>query len=931
MPVQLSQTERALLLLDEHEDERDSLEVPFVLCQEGMAERLGLQVQNMSRTLSKMLEEGLISERLAHVSGAGRRRKVYRLASEGSSVISRLKEDLSDLTVRVTDAATAKDMPLRELLRMVSERGWEPSLLQLTDLAAAGPIRIGDLHVKKDSSTRPSTMAVGKPDFTPIVGRQTELARLRAAFWNGGEREVLIWGLPGMGKTSLGSALFEEAKEKGPCLWYSIKEYDSGDQLLGVLTAFLRDCGLKSINITGGERSRLFGPLVGDLAKWKGCIFIDDVHKAEASMMGAVNLIIEACKAQDGTRLVLMSRLKLDGFSENDPELLGIELNGLSAEASKELAKNLGMVGPLPRSMGSTRNPLLIQIAARSQLGDAGDEAQEYVAQIWKGLSEEERRCLRSLSVHRDFVPVSALPTDTDTVLKLRSKGMVLQRGSTFQVHDMLGEMILAMVPEEELRGLHAQAWRFYRGLEQNSMEGFFHLAHSGDARTFLAELDDAGESMDRPEELFGLIGTVSIKNTDAAMETRLRYWKGRALASLGRYDEAMAEYQAVIESVQKDKAMEGKALEGMADIHHMVERWDEALSTYRAALAEFENSDDIDSQVREWLNIGRTMRMRGDHTAALDAYRRAAELRPSDQRLSALIANNRAMVLWGAGQGQEAEDEFRRSVKIGREAKDDVAEGMALRNLADMYRENLRHEEMMLALKDASEAFLRAKAYDEFAETQVTMGRHLINSGRPQSGVDLLFMAMSRVQGTAILPGPTVTRATLGIEAMSALRDMGKSKEALALGKELLRMHRLPLDVTAKVEIEMALALKDVGSLDLSWYHLCSAERALTESGDQTGLTLVLIEKGEVEEQRGHAEEAAYLYREASWRAQGNGDGLGMGTSLEYLAFIIGLGTEEGRNAAERAIKAYDESGIIGRSERIRAAMVEAGSLPAP
>lgn len=925
MVVSFSHSEKVLLLLEDHDHYRDALEVPFTLCQEGMAEGLGLQLQNMSRTLSKMQAEGLISERLAHVRGVGRRRKVYRLTVEGRDSVSELVDDIRTREVMVVEGGTSRTMLVGELIGMLSSRGKTIPMLALAEALSARSFSLDDLPAGTQRSTVPSrSMAIGKPDPTVVVGREKELETLANLLDDPRVKDILIWGLPGMGKTALGMALFDRLDGKRPLFWYTVKDFNSESSFLDPFLSMLRGSGrqMTSTTLPSSDLAKLYAPLVSDLARWKGVIFIDDVHKAVGGMEMVLNLILEACEAQNGTKLIFMSRKMVRAFSQNKEGLVDMELQGLTPADAAEVIRRAGPQGVPPSLEGVNGNPLLIQMVLRAGRG-AGPKAHvDYVDDLWALLTPEEKQGLKALSVYRDFVPPSALPVDTTIVMDLRAKGIVEQRGSSFLVHDLVRDRILQLMNDEERRRFHRMAWDHYSRTTQDEqlMEGLYHLMESGDHLEFVRVLERKGRAcLDRPDDLIPLVDKVLATAGDGGSRYTLLYWRARALLSVERYDEASRDIELILAATDLDQGTRALALECMADLHNLVDEWDEALARYRETLAQYEASGDVVSQVREWLNIGRTLRIRGDHQASLDAYHRAAELRPKDQRLKASIANNQGMVLWDAGKMNEAEVKFRESIRLSRSNNDAASEGMALQNLADMYQESLRYDEMMLAARDASDAFLRAASYDDFVDMQVRIASHLEESGRPQQGLDVLLKALTKVQGTLLGPGPAASRVELGLKAMAICRNMGRSREALEIGASLEDARHVPPGILARSDLEQALAAEDLGELDRAWDHLLGAEAKLTEVGDQVGLTLILIEKGEVEERRGNAEAAAKLYREAVWRAEGTGDMMGLATALEYLVYIIGIEEDEGRRAAKRAMATYHELGLPERSERMR------------
>ncbi|MCE5295615.1 MAG: tetratricopeptide repeat protein, partial [Euryarchaeota archaeon] len=616
-------------------------------------------------------------------------------------------------------------------------------------------------------------------------------------------------------------------------------------------------------------------------------------------------------------------RMMNRAFSHNREDLVDVELQGLRPSDAEEVVRRAGHEADGLSLEGTKGNPLLIQMAVRSRGGEEPRSPSDYVDNLWSHLSEKERECLKALAIYREFVPPAALNKDTDVIFDLRAKGIVQKRESWVMLHDLIGSRVRQLTAEEERVPLHKTAWEYYSKLPDRDhlMEGMYHLAEAGDRELFVDVLDRNGESLlDRPDDLIALVDKMRPKVADRTSDLTLLFWRARALLSLERYDDAERALDTILTAEEVGPKMKGSALETLADLHHMVEEWDEALAGYKKALAHYEASRDPGSQAREWLNIGRTLRIRGDRTASLEAYDRAESLVPKDKRLIALIFNNRGMVEWGAGRLEEAEREFRESIRRSRENKDPLSEGMALQNLVDLYQESLRYDEMMLAGRDASDAFIRADDFDSYANMQIGIASHLERSGRPHQALEVLQQALSKIKGSVLAPGHASTRAKISISEMEMFRRMGRPRESIEAGRGFERSKTLPADVAARLGLEMALAEADLGELDKALSHLDMAASLLTEAGDQVGLILVLIEKGEIEERRGNSEEASKLYREAAWRADGTGDKMGLATALEYLFYIIGNEMEEGRMAKERAIRTYDELALPERAARIEA-----------
>ncbi len=66
---------------------------PPELTQDGIANALGIGRNNIPRILKKLMKDGLIEEKKAHVHGAKHRRKVYILTPKGFLKVIELREE----------------------------------------------------------------------------------------------------------------------------------------------------------------------------------------------------------------------------------------------------------------------------------------------------------------------------------------------------------------------------------------------------------------------------------------------------------------------------------------------------------------------------------------------------------------------------------------------------------------------------------------------------------------------------------------------------------------------------------------------------------------------------------------------------------------------------------------------------------------------
>ena len=84
----LTVNERLLLHLLECSANRDVMDAPFALTQEGIAQALGIRVNHVSRAVKALQSQRCVTESTAHIHGEARKRKVYMISHEGLTAAS---------------------------------------------------------------------------------------------------------------------------------------------------------------------------------------------------------------------------------------------------------------------------------------------------------------------------------------------------------------------------------------------------------------------------------------------------------------------------------------------------------------------------------------------------------------------------------------------------------------------------------------------------------------------------------------------------------------------------------------------------------------------------------------------------------------------------------------------------------------------------
>jgi tetratricopeptide (TPR) repeat protein/DNA-binding MarR family transcriptional regulator len=905
----VSLDERLLLHLSDLDRYRDDAEVPLAASQEGIAQKLEIQVHNASRALATLQSEGLVVDRLAHVRGAPRRRRAYFLTENGRQAAKAIRADVSRRPVVLEHDGKVQELPLEEVVRRTpSLTGITPSLAEMMDLARTNDVLT--LESLKRTHAVPSSSefivrAHGKPKVDSFFGRETERQTILDALAENDTWAFLIWGMPGIGKSTLASKLFDELSGKRSMFWYSFREWDTEASFISALADFLSASGRDNVAAAskrGGSVTELFVPLVNDLSGIELMLFLDDVQKPVKQSMAIFPLLLEAVRRARASKLFLMSRSTPAFFSKADSGNLAIELSGLDRDSAWKMAQSLNAKDAVRLIDSSHGHPLLLSLMARGVVGESkGDVASFIEHEVYSTITDQERGVLELLSIFRHPVPLEAIDTVGYTVLSgLRQRALLMEQENGVWTHDLLREFFSSRLSATAKAALHRRAAAYCEGQRDVEwrLETLYHSVEAGDwesARSIA--LSNAQElAKEFPEETLSLVSRIPRGSSAPRDHAEMLFMRGQLEESLGHAHQALADFEESLSmlSIEGDADKRALVLETVAKLQSQIERLAESLSAHEKALRLYEASDDTEGQAREWMNIGGVFRKRGDYPKARDAYSKALSLATmeEDRPAQAACKNNLAMLDWDEGRLRDAEIQLKESVKLAHAVKDNVGEARSLENLAELHRAQLKLGETTNLLLEASEAFRRAGEMVDFKRLQAACAASLGEQGRYSEGIALCNRVLEspelRRRKGLFQKSPRHDKGDIALSGtlIDLLRGSGDLKGA---HKELTRYTAYAdelgeSDAIAKGKLLRALVDEDSGDLDSAARSLGEGEALLRATGNSEGLIAFHMRWGTVEEKRGNDPEAAVHYREAARHADTVNNNYALELALENL-----------------------------------------------
>ena len=476
--MRLTAKERILLHLLECGRSAEEAEVSQDLAQEGVARGAGIELRHLAQFIHPLIEEDLVRERRAHVTGIRQRRKVYSLTPSGRVLAIRLREKVTTQKVRIRDGDAVREGSLHEILRNGETKA---TLLEtIRQVEQAGVV---DLERVRHPPEAGLVEQLGDaPQIKTFVGRQAELAELTQE--GEGPRVFVIRGMAGIGKSTLAAKACSLVRGRRNLFWHRVRPWESDAMVLANLGRFLEALdrpGLSSV-LRRGE-ARLAGEVLRqDLPDTRSFLVIDDAHDASPPTLAVIRMIAEAVAAAPDVRLLVLTRRTLPFYDVRDIVVKGLvrefELGGLRPEEAASLLTEEGneadLLGLGRRLAG---HPLLIELVRkqRSDIPGAIRDVHRFVEEtVYRELTDPERTTMKAASLYRVPVPrtsLLAIPGATyEALAALQERSLLRFVGEErYEVHDTVRDFFSSVLVPEETRRFGALAIGELRALADRS------------------------------------------------------------------------------------------------------------------------------------------------------------------------------------------------------------------------------------------------------------------------------------------------------------------------------------------------------------------------------------------------------------------------------------------------------------------------------
>ncbi len=486
------------------------------MTQDGLASAAWIDLRHVSQYLRPLLAEELVRERTCHVRGVRQRRKVYDLTDKGQHAAYRLRDRVRAETVRVRDTQGEREESFAKVLESagagvalleVARRLTKEGRIDLASLGAThGPARV--------------EMIEEAPRLNRFVGRKAELEAITAE--TGGPRIFVVRGVAGIGKSSMAAKACELLHGRRNLFWHTVRAWDTSVSVLSALGRFLASLDLPGLRavVGRGDTGQAAEVLRHDLPGTEALLVFDDAQEANAEVLALFRFLKDAIAAAPDTRVLVLTRHALSFYDRRDVSLTGlvreIDLAGLTSEdIASFLSPDLDVeVGKLGRRLGG--HPLFLQLIQSTPRAPLHEGALRNMhrfleEEVYVGLSEPERRALKTAALYRVPVPWFSLLSDPsvtrDVVLALTHRSLLRFVGSeSVEVHDSVRSFLLGILSPSETVALGLFAAHQLRELASRAHD-------SGDSTACIDYLSNALQLHEKDVDRNGLFEALGDEN----------------------------------------------------------------------------------------------------------------------------------------------------------------------------------------------------------------------------------------------------------------------------------------------------------------------------------------------------------------------------------------------------------------------------------
>ncbi|MGC8912733.1 MAG: tetratricopeptide repeat protein [Thermoplasmata archaeon] len=457
------------------------------------------------------------------------------------------------------------------------------------------------------------------PSIVHFFGRQEEIRKIDEFINSKTHRFIVIHGIAGMGKTTLGAKVARNYMKKCHVFWIRIYDWvnlrtiisEFGEMLFVVKRAHLKNYIETKPSIDIGE---VLGILERDLKNLGAIIFIDDFQKVNEEIKSFFTSLLDVIASIDGIKFILLTRHPVQFYDIRDIEqrkiVTELELKGLDKESTFEFLRLKGFPEHMFEKIYALTkgHPLALEFMKSTEdLKQTSSGIYKFIFnEIFMKLSDTEKSFLKKVSVFRHPVSIETItytfPSYTsETITQLINRGLLSQVSSDlYEVHELVKEFFYNMMSPHERNEAHGKAAHYYLDIinreemvsERVYLECSYHLYKTKDFEKLVNVLSTNAFRLLQHGYILDILELIE-NLPEVAFSSRIDMYvlKGTIYDILARWNEALRAFEAAVNITKnllegKDRKLKlMKLYERIAHVYYNKSEWIDAIRYYEESL----------------------------------------------------------------------------------------------------------------------------------------------------------------------------------------------------------------------------------------------------------------------------------------------------------------------------------------------------------
>ncbi|MFO8110838.1 MAG: BREX system ATP-binding domain-containing protein [Thermoplasmata archaeon] len=720
---------RTLIHLKKYQNYQHDLEVPYDITQAGIADNIGITRGHLTQVINKMCQEGLVIEKICHVQGNSRRRKVYFLSPSGIEQGKELNRSLKSKVVALKTSSEDIKIKLGDVGRYIDSK--TPILDAIKQLDSQGVIDLTKGKTKEDI----------------FVGRERELETLKKELMRikkGISSTVFLSGDTGIGKTRLAMELKEYAENQGFQFLSGKAHFETSDPYLPFKRAFRKHfdhseefmsyfipmgmSGTKDIKADNQrvfemQRRMTFFETVRRLKERSEetplILFLDDMQwsdKTSLQMLFYLTLNLEdsrilllvAYRPEDIKDEHFLNEIKERLLREHRAKFITIK--PLNKSLTREMVNNMLNIGEVPSGFIETLHemsdgiPLFIREYLKALIDDGTIDLktntfplkenefrlprliQDVIKKKIDSLPPEPYKLLQLGSVIGDEIPFDLILSLSgfDELDLLDHIDVIL--GSEFWHEDTFGERF-----HFNHRSVHITAYRNVPRLKRKRLHAIVaeHIkkVYADNIERYYSDLAYHYEKSDEAEEAIFYY-----------MEA------GESAEKVYAHEDAIVMYENCLKLLENAPLEQQiHVLEHLGDVHKVLGKYDKSRNYYDRLISSSKVNKDIS---RHYRKIADTWLKQGEFGKTFKSIEKGLSAVEHDAVERCKLLNIKGWAKMQEGNNQDAMDVFREERRLAEDMGSSSSLGEALHNLGTLsvrignYKDGLNYLESAVSIR---------------------------------------------------------------------------------------------------------------------------------------------------------------------------------------------------------------------------------------